>query len=77
MSARSFLDTNVLVYTDDQRNPEKQQVAFGLLTSCLTRRTGVISIQVLQEYFVTATRKLGIAPETARRKTELLGGCTW
>jgi predicted nucleic acid-binding protein len=32
----------------------------------------VISLQVLQEYFVTATRKLGVAPADARRKVELL-----
>jgi predicted nucleic acid-binding protein len=32
----------------------------------------VVSLQVLQEYFVTVTRKLGVDPEVARRKVELL-----
>jgi hypothetical protein len=32
---------------------------------------GVLSTQVLQEFFVIATRKLGIDPEVARRKVEL------
>lgn|SRR5690348_7262975 len=34
--------------------------------------TGVVSIQVLQEYFVTVTRKLKVDVQTARRKVELL-----
>ena len=34
--------------------------------------TGVVSLQVLQEYFVTVTRKLGVDARLARRKVELL-----
>jgi predicted nucleic acid-binding protein len=30
-----------------------------------------VSSQILQEYFVAVTRKLGVAPETARRKVEI------
>jgi predicted nucleic acid-binding protein len=33
----------------------------------------VLSTQVRQEYFVTATRKLGVGAEVARRKTEIFG----
>jgi len=73
MSGRSFLDTNVLVYTDDADSPDKQTRALALYDSCHSRRQAVVSTQVLQEYFVTATRKLGVAVDTARRKTELFG----
>ena len=31
-----------------------------------------MSLEVLEEYFVTVTRKLGVDPSTARRKVELL-----
>jgi len=31
-----------------------------------------VSLEVLQEYFVAATRKLGVAPEMAQRKVEIL-----
>jgi len=72
MSARSFLDTNVLVYADDKRAPAKQRRAVELLTKLRTDKAGVLSLQVLQEYFVTVTRKLGVDPATARRKVELL-----
>lgn len=34
--------------------------------------TGVVSLQVLQEYFVTVTRKLQVDPQVARRKVQLL-----
>ena len=40
---------------------------------CRLDRRGVISTQVLQEYFVTATKKLKVPAEIARRKTELFG----
>ena len=74
MSAgRSFIDTNVLVYTDDQDSPEKQQRALDIVTQCRHGRNGVVSTQVLQEYFATATRKLGVAADVARRKTEIFG----
>ena len=69
--ARSFLDTNVLVYTDDQDSPNKQAKALELVESMRLSGTGVVSTQVLQEYFVASTRKLGVPAEIARRKAEL------
>ncbi len=72
MSVRSFFDTNVLVYADDGRAPEKQQRALSLVAEHRRRATGVVSLQVLQEYFVAVTRKLGMDAGTARRKIELL-----
>jgi predicted nucleic acid-binding protein len=71
MPGRSFLDTNLLVYTDDQGQRQKQQAALAILDSCRRKSNGVVSTQVLQEYFVTATRKLGVPVEIARRKVEL------
>jgi predicted nucleic acid-binding protein len=72
MSARSFLDTNVLVYTDDKAAPAKQRRALELIAEHRRGGTGVVSLQVLQEYFVTVTRKLHVDPRIARRKVELL-----
>lgn len=71
MSDRSFIDTNILVYTDDQDAPEKQQVALDLLARAIADGIGVVSTQVLQEYYAAATRKLGVDPAVARRKVEL------
>lgn len=72
MSVRSFFDTNVLVYADDKASPAKQRRALDLVAEHRRAGTGVISLQVLQEYFVTVTRKLRVDPRTARRKVELL-----
>jgi predicted nucleic acid-binding protein len=72
MPARSFFDTNVLIYADDKAAPAKQRRAFELVAEHRRARTGVVSLQVLQEYFVTVTRKLRVEATTARRKVELL-----
>jgi predicted nucleic acid-binding protein len=72
MSARSFFDTNVLVYTDDKAAPAKQRRALELVTEHRRAGSGVVSLQVLQEYFVTLTRKLHVDAGIARRKVELL-----
>ena len=67
---RSFLDTNVLVYSDDPRYPAKQATAIDLVQDHLRQRTGVVSLQVLQEYFVSATGKLKLDVELAKRRVE-------
>ncbi len=72
MSVRSFFDTNILVYADDKAAPAKQRRAVELVAEHRRARTGALSLQVLQEYFVTVTRKLGVDAAIARRKVELL-----
>ncbi len=72
MSARSFFDTNILVYADDKAAPAKQRCALDLVAEHRRAGTGVVSLQVLQEYFVAVTRKLHVDPRIARRKVELL-----
>jgi predicted nucleic acid-binding protein len=72
MSVRSFLDTNILVYADDKAAPVKQRRALALVAQHRRAATGVVSLQVLQEYFVTVTKKLHVDPQIARRKVELI-----
>jgi predicted nucleic acid-binding protein len=72
MIARSFVDTNVFVYADDPRDPFKQARAMELVTAGLRTRLGVVSTQVLQEYFSTAIRKLRLDAGLARTKVELM-----
>ncbi|MBZ5723959.1 MAG: PIN domain-containing protein [Acidobacteriia bacterium] len=72
MNGLAFFDTNVLVYADDASSPEKQGRVIALVAEHLRRGTAVVSLQVLQEYYVAATRKLGVAPEVAQRKVEIL-----
>ena len=72
MPLRSFFDTNVLIYADDKAAPAKQRRAVDLVIEHRRAGTGVVSLQVLQEYFVTVTRKLRVESSIARRKVELL-----
>lgn len=52
----SFIDTNVLVYAVDTDEPEKRATAITLLNELKGRIA--VSAQVLNEYYVTVTRKL-------------------
>jgi predicted nucleic acid-binding protein len=72
VSDRIFIDTNVLVYADDASAGDKRTRALELLSELIRESRAVLSTQVLQEYFVVATRKLGVLPEVARRKVEAL-----
>ena len=65
-TSRAFLDTNVLVYSDDPRDPAKQAKALDLIKDYLRQGTGVVSLQVLQEYFVSARGKLKLDAELAK-----------
>lgn len=67
MSAREFLDTNVLVYAHDGADLTKRGRARELVRRLLRERNGVLSVQVLQEFFAAATCKLGMPSETARQ----------
>jgi len=69
---RRFLDTNVLLYADDESAGAKRPQAQKILAESLSTATGVVSTQVLQEFFVVSTRRMGVAPEVARRKVELM-----
>ena len=62
------IDTNLLVYARDRTEPSKQRQALGWLTELWARRQGLLSFQVLHEFYVTVTRKLepGMTPDAAR-----------
>ena len=64
-----FLDTNILVYAYDRSAGQKHNLAAQLMESCWENENGCISIQVLQEFFVTVTRKIAtpMDHQTARQ----------
>lgn len=64
---RVFLDTNVLAYAADHGEAVKRARAIDLLRAIGTGTIhAVISTQVMQEFYVVATRKLGIEPLVAK-----------
>jgi len=58
MSGTVFVDTNLLVYVRDRTEEEKQRQAAEWMAALWDARRGRLSFQVLQEYYVTVTRKL-------------------
>jgi predicted nucleic acid-binding protein len=75
MASRTFFDTNIFVYLFDADSPDKQSRARAVLQKALERGPVVISTQVLQEFFVTVTRKLARplpAPEAEAALRQLM-----
>lgn len=62
MMSKVFIDTNILIYSIDKSHPEKQKKCRSLLRSAAEGVTGVISTQVMQEFYTAATTKLGADP---------------
>lgn len=71
MSAKTFVDTNVLIYAHDVDQKQKHPVARRLLIDLLRTRTLVLSPQVLQEFYVNVTRKIA-KPLTKRAAREIV-----
>lgn len=69
---RAFFDSNILIYADDHSEPEKQRIARILIEKYFSIGNGVVSIQVLQEYFTTVTKKLKMDTSIGRVKVELM-----
>lgn len=58
MSDKTFVDTNVLIYAHDIDAKTKHEIAKEILRELWTVRSGVLSMQVLQEFYVNVTRKI-------------------
>ena len=69
MADSVFVDSNVLVYSRDASEPEKQKQAMAWLDYLWRIRAGRLSFQVLQEYYITVTAKLdpGLDRQIARK----------
>ncbi|MBV8114355.1 MAG: PIN domain-containing protein [Silvibacterium sp.] len=57
MSDKYFLDTNVLIYSFDENDANKAKRASELIRQALATNNGVVSYQVVQEFFSFALRK--------------------
>lgn len=66
MSGKTFLDTNILVYAVDADDAARRDACRAVIASIAADGSGVISTQVLQEFYVAATRKLGMPPLAAK-----------
>lgn len=65
----TFVDTNILIYAHDTHEPDKQEIAGRILRELWDSDRGLVSTQVLQEFYAVATKKLKrpLSPAEARR----------
>ncbi len=74
MSAKVFVDTNILLYARDAGQPQKLAIARGWMEALWRSQNGRLSFQVLQEFYVNVTQKLkpGLPVADARRDLRAL-----
>lgn len=62
-----FVDTNILLYAYDAAAGERHEAASALVDRLWRDRRGALSVQVLQEFYVNATRKItkSMGPDVA------------
>jgi predicted nucleic acid-binding protein len=72
MIEKTFVDSNVLIYAHDLDAGTKYRIANSLLRQLWENRTGVLSVQVLQEFYANITRKVSkpISQTQARMAVE-------
>jgi predicted nucleic acid-binding protein len=66
MPGKIFLDSNILTYAQDKGSPDKRRKSREIIMELAGSGDGVISTQVMQEFYVAATRKLGVDPLAAK-----------
>ena len=74
---RTFVDTNVFVYAYDSSAGLKRQKAQEIIAGLWDSGYGVVTTQVLQEFFVTVTRKLPKAMEPAAARDVISDLLKW
>jgi predicted nucleic acid-binding protein len=77
MTGRVFVDTNVLVYAHDIDAGDKHKVAAERIVELWESRSGLISVQVLQEFYVTVTRKIPAPIPRAVARSILANYSVW
>ncbi len=77
MSARVFLDTNILVYAHDSGAGEKHELAAQLVSQIWENRSGSLSTQVLQEFYVSVRRKAAHPISVQQARTAVADYLTW
>jgi len=58
MNGKTFVDTNVLIYAHDIDAGPKHEIAKSVIRELWSNRAGLLSTQVLQEFYVNVTRKI-------------------
>jgi len=74
---KSFVDTNIIVYAYDITAGEKHHLAKAVIMDLWRSGRGIVSTQILQELYVTLTRKIPHPLQTAQAKEIIEDTLTW
>jgi len=77
MIGRTFVDTNVLIYAHDVDAGQKHEIARNVLRELWSEREGVLSMQVLQEFYVNVTRKIATSLPRVTARTIVESYRSW
>ncbi len=77
MNDKMFVDTNNLVYAHDLDAGDKHKIATGVVSDLWESGNGVISTQVLQELYVTLTKKVPSHPKKSQVRRILNNYLAW
>lgn len=77
MNGKVFVDTNVLIYAHDLDAGPKRTVASAILKELWSTRLGILSTQVLQEFYVNVTRKIPSPLSPAVAREIVRSYCAW
>jgi predicted nucleic acid-binding protein len=77
MKDRIFVDTNILVYAHDLNAGDRHAKACAIIESLWEAQTGVVSTQVLQEFYVTVTRKIKSPLKPAEARETIRNYLAW
>lgn len=77
MTAKPFVDTNILLYAYDRGAQERRLTAAALVSALWRRGGGILSTQVLQEFYVNVTRKIATPLPSAKAWSVVEHYCTW
>jgi len=77
MSAKVFVDTNVLVYSRDSTESEKQRQALDWVKHLWSAHNGRLSFQVLQEFYVTVTERLDPGMDRSSARSDIHSLLAW
>ena len=77
MSNKIFVDTNILVYCFDNSDMNKKEKAVRIIEDLWDEASGVLSLQVLKEFFVTVTAKLPEKMDFKTAKTAVADLFNW
>jgi len=71
MNDKIFIDTNILVYAHDRSSGKKYEISKTIVEKLWVGRNGVLSTQVLQEFFYIVTKKI-ISPLSISKAKEIV-----